>query len=276
MNLLKKILITLAFIFSNCFAALVLESDKITDILKYSDENTLVIFDVDGVVFEPLHTLGNDPWAYYEAGKFIKSAGGDVVKGLTAFCPVWVDVREKVDVKLVSNNILDVLTELEEKNIKIIGLTARGIPLIRKTKEQFDSLGLDFIKNNYHEKDEVCDLFDLKNGVMFIEIGVDKGKCLKRFFEIAGKKPKKIVFIDDRMKNIKSLNKTCQELSIDFVGIRYSATDNSVENFDGKVGDIQLYFLNEYGYFLNDDQAKDMFMFFENLIENGGDFDRQI
>jgi FMN phosphatase YigB (HAD superfamily) len=56
--------------------------------------------------------------------------------------------------------------------------------------------------------------------------GFYKGPALKAFLQ--GKpdlKVKKIVFVDDKLKNVESVKVAAQELGINFVGIRYGHTD---------------------------------------------------
>ena len=85
-----------------------------------------------------------------------------------------------------------------------------------------------------------------------------KGDILKKFFERIGKKPGKIVFIDDQPKNIKTIKAMCEQEGISFVGIRYGGADEMVKLDDvkKKICDIQLERLRETGKVLSDKEAE--------------------
>ncbi|KKP29374.1 MAG: hypothetical protein UR12_C0008G0001 [candidate division TM6 bacterium GW2011_GWF2_30_66] len=254
--------------------SLEIDTQNITDILNYVGldkdvnelEKTLVIFDIDGVVMIPKQLLGNDPWAYYEGDKFIakynngtvKGASKEVfIKGMAEFKQVWSFVQNNVEVKLVDEKFTDVLEKLFKNCIKIMGFTARGTDLVDRTKYQMDSINVDFSKNAYCLENIKTKDYINKNGVLFVDLGVSKGEILKRFFAHIGKKPGKIVFIDDQPKNIKTIKEMCEQENISFVGIRYGGADeiSKLDDTKKKICDIQLERLRETGKVLSDKEA---------------------
>lgn len=252
------------------------DSKNINDFFRYLDKETLIVFDLDGVITRPGQTLGCDSWAYYEGGKFIRACEGDITKGMHAFCPTWVEVQNKIDLDLVDENFPSVLEEVKRRGNKIIGLTARGIVLHERTKEQLNAIGVDLEDNNYHSGEVKGENFYFNHGVVFVEIGVDKGTAFKEFLTLAEKTPKKILFIDDRMKNLKSIGGMCEKEKIDFVGFRYAGADDLVENFKPIIGDIQLYCLRAFDKVLSDEKAQSICNFFKDVFEKGGDLKRDI
>ncbi|MCK4517196.1 DUF2608 domain-containing protein [Candidatus Babeliales bacterium] len=247
--------------------SLVVESKAMLDILDHVTPRSLVVWDLDAVIMEPVQMLGNDSWAYYEGDKYIDRCG-DVKKGLDAFWPTWFRVQEKVTVKLVEKSFLDVYKKIALRNAKNIGFTARGIPLVERTKVQLSSIGVDLEKNNWSSKKEVSsDLFSFKHGTLFGAIGCDKGACLKSFFNKIKQQPIKIVFIDDRTKNIVSLQKMCREERIPFVGIRYGGADESIKNFRKDIVDTQLHILNKFDRVISDKKAEKMLSFFSDILK---------
>lgn len=231
------------------------ERDNIESLFEYVDENTLVIFDIDEVVFRSKQMLGSDKWAYHEGDKFIAECGGDVKKGLLAFNPRWVKVQKAVDVELVEPNFSEVLFRLKSMRCPTMGFTARGIDLVERTKVQLDSVHVDLTDNCYYDGEEEGEGFVFKYGTLFVEIGQDKGVLLRSFFDRICKKPGKIIFLDDRKKNITYLENMCCEDKIPFVGIRYSGFDPIASNFNAKLSDVQLDYFLEHGVVLSDDEA---------------------
>jgi len=253
------------------------DSSNVKDLLAHVDEQTLVIFDIDGVLMVPKQILGSDPWAYYEGDKFIAKCG-DVPAGLRAFLPTWIYVQKHIEVKLVDEALLTVLKTLKERGIQAIGFTARGVELVDRTIEQLDSLGIK-LKSNFEQAGElVTEEFCYKNEILFTAAGSNKGGVLKKFFSLKGKRPKKIVFLDDRSKNIASMEKMCEAENIPFVGIRYGGADDVVEKFNGAngwlIGDVQLRFLKRFGLILSDEKADEELKFFSKILDEGGDLER--
>jgi hypothetical protein len=277
---MKKITLLIMVIWSSFLGATIIESNSFAPRFDYLTEDTLVIFDIDGVVMEPIQMLGNDQWAYYEANKFINCGG------LPAFFSVWEEVQKRVAVKRVDEHFSEILAELKKRGNKTIGFTARGTSLHERTKVQLASIGIDLSQNcgtatcgniatvSCCENGFVGEGFLFEHGIIFVDIGKDKGVCLKRFFEMTGKRPSKIIFFDDRMKNVKSLETFCKAEGIDFVGIRYGGADGAIEQFEPMVSDVQLFCLRNFDEVISDDRARSMIHFFDRVLKDGGDFAR--
>ncbi|MBI5345815.1 MAG: DUF2608 domain-containing protein [Chlamydiae bacterium] len=60
-----------------------------------------------------------------------------------------------------------------------------------------------------------------------LTINQDKGTVLNEFLVYSKIKPKKIVFLDDKENNLKSVEKTSKKLKIEFIWL----SDNQAEKF---------------------------------------------
>lgn len=58
------------------------------------------------------------------------------------------------------------------------------------------------------------------------------------FLEAVKYTPKKVIMIDDKLYNLKSLEKSLPG-KIDYLGFRYAAADPWVEAFDSKIAEVQ-------------------------------------
>jgi hypothetical protein len=80
----------------------------------------------------------------------------------------------------------------------------------------------DIPKENYLWNGSYCCAF--VDGMLFAD-WLDKGVVLKVFLsKIPQYKFRKIIFIDDRLKNLKAVEKICTEMGIQFVGVEYIYT----------------------------------------------------
>ena len=64
------------------------------------------------------------------------------------------------------------------------------------------------------------------------------------FLEQIDKKSKKVVFIDDKIKNVEELEKLTQA-GIDYVGVHYTAIERVPLIYDRSVTEFQAKFLNQ-------------------------------
>lgn len=239
------------------FTTSVVESKHITTVLSHVKQETLVVFDLDATLIEPTQMLGNDPWAYYAGDKVIEECGGNVQEGLKKFEPLWYAVQKRVNVKLVEKAALGVLATLQQRGIKTLGFTSRGRGLIDRTYEQLASVGLDLSKNSIWDHEEKGDTFYFNQGILFTDVGGNKGKIFHSFLEKIGKKPKHIVFVDDKEKYVNHMQKMCHQEAIPFVGIWYRGAKKTIKNFNPAIADVQLaHFLASNGEVLSDQAAE--------------------
>ena len=140
-----------------------------------------------------------------------------------------------------------------------MALTARSLDVADRTVAQLGQVGISFVKAVVAEGDltlpagpGVKTETRFHQGVLFAN-GNDKGKVLLAFLALAGVKPAKIVFVDDKKKNVDKVDRALTDAKIPNVEFRYGAADARVKAFDGALADIQYYYLQ---HVLGDDDAK--------------------
>jgi hypothetical protein len=85
----------------------------------------------------------------------------------------------------------------------------------------------------------------LKSGVM-LTAQVDKGKTLECILRRSGYYPKTIVFIDDMLNNLESLEKLSAKLKIKFHGFHYTAASNvPIPVIDKKIEKLRFQILEK-------------------------------
>jgi hypothetical protein len=85
-----------------------------------------------------------------------------------------------------------------------------------------------------------------------------KGDALRYFLDnIAKYKPQRIVFVDDNVAWLKSVNSMCEQMGINFVGFHYkAAVFDKDEELCPEVAKFQLQMLYEKGVWMDDDEAR--------------------
>lgn len=232
----------------------IITTNNIADVLKYVDDKTVVIFDIDGVLFETPQTLGNDAWAMTELKKHITLAG-DVNRGIQTFIPPWNELQNNLSMKLVDPQIFTVLQTLREKKSQMFGFTARGMALVERTKQQLTHVGIDLSVLPWHDKELQQETFAYQYNIVFARDSVDKGAYLKNFFDAVNRWPTKIVFIDDNPKNVEKVKAVADAAKIPFVGIHYQQATYYHVPYDALIGDLEYFVFNHFRKIISDEQA---------------------
>jgi hypothetical protein len=201
---------------------------------KDIDSNTLVIFDVDMVLVQP-----NDPAFQMANMKRHRHIVKEMMKELTPekqmiFLSLMTIKSQPV---LIDPRISILLSILMEKRIPSMALTANltgefaCIKNMEKWKiESLRSLGIDFsqltpFKNSLifsHLPSFRGNYSVYVDGILFVNGNAcSKGDALLTFLQQTKITPKKIIFIDDREENLKSVQTALKGSLIDFLPLHF-------------------------------------------------------
>ena len=205
--------------------------DEIQKILQQADSGTFVIFDYNGVIvtsnddFQKNKNMLKDLVGYFE-----QTLGKSKSDELLA------NVKKQSDWKLLNPDWPEIISQLQSIGAKTLLLTACRTGKIGeiyaedlRIKEVKD-FGIDFSKSWKNFPTTQFTNFSIssgdgyplfKSGILFSSF-IDKGSVLKEFLKYFQLKPKKIIFIDDALKNVLSVQKVCSELDISYIGIEYT------------------------------------------------------
>jgi Protein of unknown function (DUF2608) len=180
-------------------------------------------------------------------------------------------VFSKLNSSLLDPEIVSIIKSLQHRNIKTIAFTAVGTGQLGIIPDMMDwriktlkSLDIYFQTAFPHipsllfaDFKEKLSLPGFKEGILFSAL-YPKGDVLKVFIQLLNWKPRKILFMDDKMHFLKSVEQAAQELGIDFVGLYYTASYNAPGYLDEKLAEFQFHYLAEQGRWLNDAEARKM------------------
>jgi len=209
--------------------ATIIESDNLEDVYKYVDQDSLVVFDIDNTI--AIVSMGIEPWVKHKTDKLVKK--GLNRKEAFHFVLSMFFLISKFTTLLPTENSPEVICNLQKKVIPVIALTKRGFPVCKPTVKGLKDIGIDLSHNGLLEKDldlAVTHIGKFSHGIIFAGSN-DKGKMLFLFFKKINYAPKKIVFVDDGMHQVESVQKACKEHKIPFVGMRFSLMDKMKKEF---------------------------------------------
>ncbi len=232
---------------------MVFESGKMEDLVPHVDEETWVFIDVDNTLIESSLHLGSAQWRGHIKEK-AQRLGLSKAESESILDKFWLFVQPFVPVRLVDPDSAQLIQTLKKSNTSLFALTAREPIESGHTQKQLSSVEVSLSSSAFPETLTLPSAYPglLEKGVIYCGDNT-KSEALIAFFKAMGRVPKKVVFVDDRLEQISALEKTLEEMGIEFVGIRFSAADERVKSFDGQIADLQFSHLPKI---VSDEEAK--------------------
>ncbi len=217
------------------------ESTQITDLLSLADEKTLVVFDLNDTLMRTDSALGGDVWAD-KVTKDAMAAGLSKEQVLDRLVPFWHQVLIRTPVRPVEPNTANVLQTLQQRGVKTMGLTARYIEMAHTTLKALRDIFIDFSRSDVATEDFT--LFTVSpakyiDGVVFAGLQNDKADVLVQFLAQHPVEFDRIIFIDDKKKNVEGMAKAAKALNKPYIGIWYRAVEATPSQDNPDVAKIQ-------------------------------------
>jgi hypothetical protein len=236
--------------------------NDILKLLNTADQDTLVVFDVDEVLFSAVDQVLKQHQYFSE-----KISTLAVQDDLYELCGLIYMQRQ---VKPVDDRFVAAIEALQKNGIRAIALTncyTEKLGPIASVKDwrinELKSHGYHFelsweetsekkFENIPTEEMGIFPIF--KEGVLFTN-NVSKGSVLDAFLKFTEIKPRKIIFIDDRLEYIESVDIVAKALSIPLIGIQYTAAAVSENDFCLQRAELQFEILAKERKWISDIEA---------------------
>lgn len=233
MNIQFKAFLWIILIYANsCFADILQTQnlEVVSQLLEQADVSTLVIFDVDDVLIAP-----NEEFAFKVLIRKKLSKKLKIKYSKNEIKVIFSNFFEKRSVKLVNPKIIDLINKLTHKNIPTTALTRwwtgkyGKIPNMEDLRfKGLNAVGISFIGISPFKKDCIFPNLKTDDGIPIIKNGIiltafaDKGLVLKAALNKVKLKFTRIIFIEDDLSQLQSVEKICKEMNIIFTGIHYT------------------------------------------------------
>lgn len=238
-----------AFLLLFCLSSLearIIETKCIKEVLPLIDEDTWFLVDLDNCMFEGAQALGHANWFYDELQQRMQK-GMSREEAIRDAYPGWIKTQKACKVKPLEDSFVPTLLMLQGKGITIMGLTHRQPSVADSTVHQVGSLGFDFLttapsKESFVIPAKTPTLYF--QGILFVSDYNKKIDIFEPFLSIINKDPKKIVFIDDKRKNVEELE-AMTKYGIDYIGVHYTAIEDVKPVYVREVAEFQYKFLDK-------------------------------
>lgn len=210
----------LGLLIASAARADVREIKSMAEIVPELTPGTLLVFDIDNTLVEPVGNIGSDQWYAYivKAGARDWELSADGAESRAG--EIWAETLKTVKVKPVEALTPALIREQRKRGIKIMALTAREPGDAPATFRQLADIGVDLGKN-----------------VEFVGDGPDKGKALVAYLKKYKLTPAKVVFADDKPHHARNVDAALTAAGIPSVSFRYGATDEKVRAFNEVTGE---------------------------------------
>lgn len=270
----KSLFPSLIFFFLFTCNALFSSIIEVKDLHQFEQElhqisqDTLVVFDVDYTLIVPqdriLHPSGEQlRQKYFKelAPKFSPEKYSELISRIF--------LERKI--QLVNQNIPALILQLQNKSIKVIALTAMNTGKFGHILNQEDwriaelkQFNIDFSKAFPIHPFIMFDLTQAKGSTPIFKEGIlfsaslTKGEALREFLNKIQWKPQYIIFIDDRMEHLLSVQKEAELMGIHFNGFHYLEAGASSCRIDEALIDFQINHLIQNEKWLSDAEAREL------------------
>ena len=253
-------------------SAEIVQASSVNDIKTYTSQfeskDTLVLFDLDYVLFAPrdrvLRYAGeeNNYRSKHFKAIFKDFQGKEIPLGkdkvpMAEYLISQILSSSKVE--LVSLDMPNFVNELDSKKMAVVGFTANSsgkYGIVQNEAElhlsRLNSLGYHFKDNGDLLKGEFPECI---SRVIFAN-KADKGKVLLGFLKQLNKNYKNIIFVDDRLKNLTSVQNIVKDHEINYLGVHYTELKDKNEVLNQDIADKQFQVLSQEYIWLSDDEAQ--------------------
>jgi hypothetical protein len=248
---MKGILAWILCPFFSLFAYEIIETANFRAITQHVTPNTLVLLDIDDTLLIPKQTLGTDVWFRYQLKK-----NAHLADCLDKTLAQWEAIRHLTEIEIVEKGTEEIIRQMQEAKIAVMGLTTQGLALATRTVKQLQSINIDLSLTAPTRQDHYF-INDhgvlMRQGILFTA-GTPKGPAIAKLLQILGYQPERILFINDKETHLLDVAVTAEEIGISFIGLRYSFRDGIIANFSPLIAEIQ-YNESSFNKILSDEEA---------------------
>jgi hypothetical protein len=255
MNHLVRTVFTLVIALTVQIAnAKVVEIKSMKEVIPYINSRTLIVFDIDNTILEPTQTLGTDQaFGYWVEQEVKKGKPKDTAVVETFKKAILVAPTSRV--RAVERKTPEFIAALQSSGLPVIALTARPGNWARGTLDQLASLHVDFTNSAPRLPSARLEHADYTNGVLFLAHPSNKGDALVEYIRASKIQPTRILFVDDKVNNVESVEKALNETEFEHASFRYGAADERVAAFNPLILQTEWREFLRTGRFISDEEA---------------------
>lgn len=243
-------------LYAAALSAHIVEAPHFRHVEHYLTPDCLLVLDIDDTLLIPAQMLGCDEWFSMRLKQRLER-GVSFSKALEKSLAEWEAIRHLTKMEIVEPASDLLIRNLQERGVRIIGLTTQGLALATRTSLQLLENRIDLHATSPMKEDCYFQVGHhgvlFRNGILFTS-GTNKGEALFRLLDLAGIHPLRIIFLNDKKSHLMEVEKEAGKRAVDFIGMRYSYSDARKAAFRPDVASFQ-YLHSNFCHILSDVEA---------------------
>jgi hypothetical protein len=241
----------------------IIETNEISAFQKYVAQDSLVLFNVTGTLYEPATMLADRQWREHIAER-VKALVPDATAANQLINKMKNIVVNRIPKKGIEKETPQLITNLQNRKIAALGITqkqmetpyAKNFGLI--TRNHLLNIGINFERTlTYFKVRSPLDLdgYSFAYGLIFTN-KKPVGPAIVTFLNQMERAPSNVILVDNSRDNIESAEAALVAKNIKFEGFRYGRADQHKNNFDPVIGNIEFFAFINNRKILSDQDAR--------------------
>jgi hypothetical protein len=256
--MIRNIFLSVSLVFTSFLHAAIIEITEIDAMRPYITEEALYLFDIDDTLIDNPFSLGSSPWRNWAKAKLPKLNTSFVL-----YDALTLHIAKNAPYKPVEPTTPQLIKDLQESGHAVFAFTARGrsqwyttdiAGVDHFTHQQLNHAGIDFRKTRIPSELKSLEEKYFYEGIIFAE-HIKKGDLLKHLLKDLNYHPSVILFADDKLDQVQSVEAALKETGIPFIGFWYRRSEVDRKNFNPQIANIQLEALLLRGELMSDEEA---------------------
>ncbi len=236
------------------------------EILAGIPPDSLLVLDIDDTIGRLEHVLGLDPWFRNRLNEFIEQEG-DFYTALILTIALYNPIQQASPSMIPvddSFSITELVDDLKQKGVTVIGLTARNNALVDATLRQLESLDFSFSQGVLEDSTFKLDGKDIeiKDGIIFCD-GSNKGSVLleaEKYLVGNLSDYHHITFVDDSIRNCNNMKDAldAKKLPYKIWHYPYAEVNHQFTSVEKDIANTQETYFLEHGTIPSDREAQEV------------------
>lgn len=239
----------------------IIEMNEISTIQHYVKNDSLVLFNITGTLYEPATTLADNQWRIYFTER-VNTLVSDKISAERFINKIKNEIVNNLPKKAVEEFTPQFIVHLQNHKIPVLGITQKQMatPYAENfgsiTRNHLLSIGINLENTpsylNVKGEDDI--LHSFAYGLIFTN-KKPVGPAILAFLNRLENQPAKIIMVDNSLDSLKNAEITLSTANIPFEGFRYGRSDRLKANFDPILGNIQFFAFMNKKQIISDEQA---------------------
>ncbi|SCA58619.1 hypothetical protein AB751O23_AG_00250 [Chlamydiales bacterium SCGC AB-751-O23] len=212
------------------------EINSILDIHPYLKPNSIIILDLDNTLITSSTDLGNAHW-YHSCLQIEQLKGKTRKEAQKNLNSIWIEIQNSAEHHLVENNTPYLLKNLKQfPKTTLLSITGREPRASKITLDMLDKLHISLERpsqNNFQLNFYTPHPSFYTEGIIFA--GLNKKSAIVRQLVQSLTLQKipfeQIIFVDDQRITVEAVKKVCQDLNLNYTGLKYNHVKTRVGDF---------------------------------------------